>query len=220
MTFIVHDDKSHHHQHRHVLFQLFHSFYLRIKRKSIICRLYFDLVPMKLNHIETHSTLFYSFNTNTFIISRNVCDTQCGCHFFFIVIVGVPILCASDLISFAYHLIIWYLIHRNWKCWLCCCVPYHFRVALRCDVQQRRKYKNDHSSRLFWNSLQNCQRENKKMWRVFRVKVSIKGNWIIFSKLSALPPVKRDCSKNCREIDIKKKNCTKTTEIWKRFEET
>lgn len=142
MTFIVHDDKSHHHQHRHVLFQLFHSFYLGIKRKSIICRLYFDLVPMKL---KTHSTLFYSFNTNTFIISRNVCDTQCGCHFFFIVVVGVPILCASDLISFAYHLIIWYLIHRNWKCWLCCCVPYHFRVALRCDVQQCRKYKNDHS---------------------------------------------------------------------------
>lgn len=150
----------------YVLFQLFHSlcvqerflpFYLGIERKSIICRLYFDLFPMKLNHVKPYTTLFYSFNTNTFII-RRVCETQCGCQFY--VVVGVPILCASDLISFAYHLIIWHLIHRNWK-WCCLVLCYiFFLFVLRCDVQQCRKWSQLSFILVFSTELSNGKQEN------------------------------------------------------------
>lgn len=39
----------------------------------------------------------------------------------------------------------------------------------------------------------------RKRWRMFRVELSIKGNWIIFFEVSALPPVNWDCSEKIAE---------------------
>lgn len=130
---------------------------------------------MKFNHNTTYCILFYLFNTNTFIIPALtyayiltcVCERQCACFFFFF-FVGVPILCASDLISFAYHR---NLVFDSSKlemltvgCDMMCCFVLCWAVCVVFNGVENIKVIT-HSYRLFWNSPQNCQMEHKIMWR-------------------------------------------------------
>lgn len=78
--------------------------------------------------------------------------------------VGVPILCASDLIPFAYHNLVFD--SSKLEMFVGCIVSDVRGDVLLCGVQQGRKYKNDHIYRLFLNSQQNCQMENKKISRI------------------------------------------------------
>lgn len=150
MTFIVHDDKSHHHQNRHhvyISYVLFQAFFTLHFVCMYMCNVYefslfilelngnpsFDVsisifFSMKFNHNERRIPYYFIYliqayssfqnnNTHTCILSSVWCEmllvasSSSACQFYVRVI--------------WYRLrtiIISYLIHRNWKCWLCCVV--------------------------------------------------------------------------------------------------